>query len=406
MFKKRISQWQLDKKRKRKEMVYAVKQIRGRQALGKATVVFIRNEEVSQWDITRYFKRRPLTASEQHQRLDGSPAPSDVIAKTPVLQACTPAAVRIAPQFSHPNAITEDKTTDVEREVYSAQAMALQDEKARHLSVPDAFLAYHEQPVPQCFAYQLEPHEEFLGWFYCYDECSFGKSSRWEDLIWALWWDTRFRAIRHYLRVPRYHSIFPTTRRHVRVWQHPSKRHVTQIPRGIMLLEWHLTAAIIAWWVEATADGTERDYMLSRLYYLITEHLDPCHPAVYMLSSAARATCTSGEVRLTEALRGRCSGSSNLTGRHVRSSAFTDFLETLSLLIELRPQGLDDMIRAASEQPAYARVRRAWRVDDDYRPCPQLARIYPLQRSLNGRLRRTKLSDASNHLPWYMELVI
>ncbi|KAK5942989.1 hypothetical protein PMZ80_003994 [Knufia obscura] len=186
MFKKRISQWQLDKKRKRKEMVYAVKQIRGRQALGKATVVFIRNEEVSQWDITRYFKRRPLTASEQHQRHDGSPAPSDVIAKTPVLQACTPAAVRIAPQFSHPNAITEDKTTDVEREVYSAQAMALQDEKARHLSVPDAFLAYHEQPVPQCFAYQLEPHEEFLGWFYCYDECSFGKSSRWEDLIWAL----------------------------------------------------------------------------------------------------------------------------------------------------------------------------------------------------------------------------
>ncbi|KAK5101453.1 hypothetical protein LTR70_000819 [Exophiala xenobiotica] len=289
VFKKRISLWQLDKKKKRNEMVYAVKKINGRKATGKATSLFIRDEEVTQDDISHYFRRRPLTTTEQHQPLENMPTPTEMVLSTPRCQA---SILVTAEQTTAPlglNEIVQTEATSVEYEFFSQQALLSLNETVQRSPSLDEFLDQETQPALRTFKYCPQPEEDFLHRMYHYagaggadqaqslwqkEACMLAVSLGKNKELGEKWWQNNVHEPRN-----RYAILF-----------HPDDIDTSN--------GWMYLAAVIARSIGEAAAADRKEDVLNLHYYHISGQLGPTHPAVYLLPSAARADGETGLVDL------------------------------------------------------------------------------------------------------------
>jgi hypothetical protein len=85
MYKSRIRKWKIDKKRKRPEMVFALKTIESRRQQGKLTRVTIRGNQTTEAEIRQYFKRQKTSATEDAVAYQAAPTPPEVEYGTPTV---------------------------------------------------------------------------------------------------------------------------------------------------------------------------------------------------------------------------------------------------------------------------------------------------------------------------------
>src|SRR5271163_938141 len=85
MYKTRIMEWDLDKKRKAGEMSLALRIIEQRRAEGKNTCVVIRKRVMNERDIRNYFKRQKISVPPKKLRKNGAAdkLPSHIRSFTP-----------------------------------------------------------------------------------------------------------------------------------------------------------------------------------------------------------------------------------------------------------------------------------------------------------------------------------
>src|SRR2546421_4618123 len=85
MYKTRIMEWDLDKKRKAGEMSLALRIIEQRRAEGKNTCVVIRKRIMNERDIRNYFKRQKISVPPKTLRKNGAAGrlPSHIRSFTP-----------------------------------------------------------------------------------------------------------------------------------------------------------------------------------------------------------------------------------------------------------------------------------------------------------------------------------
>ncbi|KAK5096566.1 hypothetical protein LTS08_007439 [Lithohypha guttulata] len=83
MFKQHVRKWRLDKKFKRREMIFSLRKIQQRKTAGKATRITIRGELLTEMRLNYYFKRRPMTTAEQLETEANASTPSDLDYATP-----------------------------------------------------------------------------------------------------------------------------------------------------------------------------------------------------------------------------------------------------------------------------------------------------------------------------------
>jgi len=270
-------------------MVYAVKKINGRKATGKATSVFIRGEEVTQDDISHYFKRRPLTTTEQHQPLENMPTPTEMVLSTAICQASilVAAVQTTAPQRL--DEVVQAEAMGVEHEFFSQQALSALNETVRRSPSLDKFLDQETYPALRTFNYCPQPEEDFLHRMYhnaaagCADEAGLSQQTEFWMLVISLGKNIELAE---------------------KQWQNNVHERrdeygIMSYPADVVFDGWMYLVAVIAWSIEEAAASGQKDYMLNLLYYYISDQLGPTHPAVYILSSAARAD---GETSLVDLL--------------------------------------------------------------------------------------------------------
>lgn len=86
MYKSKVHQWQLDKKRKRPEMLFAQNIIERRRRQGLSTRVMIRGREITETEIRKYFKRQKKSLVADDSMNDTSHTPENLEYCTPVLK--------------------------------------------------------------------------------------------------------------------------------------------------------------------------------------------------------------------------------------------------------------------------------------------------------------------------------
>ena len=87
MYKSRIRKWQIDKKRKRHEMLFALKLINKRRQKGKSTQITIRGQNLAGEDVRKYFKRQKSSIGSDAAEAENVQTPSEVFYGTPVLRS-------------------------------------------------------------------------------------------------------------------------------------------------------------------------------------------------------------------------------------------------------------------------------------------------------------------------------
>lgn len=87
MYKSKIFKWQIDKKRKRPEMLFAKKVIEKRRQEGKSTQITIRGQNLAETDVRKYFKRSKTSATFDAADAENAPTPPELSYGTPVLQS-------------------------------------------------------------------------------------------------------------------------------------------------------------------------------------------------------------------------------------------------------------------------------------------------------------------------------
>lgn len=83
MYKIRIVKWGFNKKRKNNEMVFAVRKVAQRRREGKATKLSIRGKDVSELQVEKYFRRRPISAYPSIDDENDPPTPEGLRYSTP-----------------------------------------------------------------------------------------------------------------------------------------------------------------------------------------------------------------------------------------------------------------------------------------------------------------------------------
>jgi hypothetical protein len=87
MYKSRIRKWQIDKKHKRHEMLFATKVIGKRRREGKSTQITIRGQDIAEADVRKYFKRLKTSTASDAANAENATTPPDVSYGTPVLRS-------------------------------------------------------------------------------------------------------------------------------------------------------------------------------------------------------------------------------------------------------------------------------------------------------------------------------
>lgn len=276
-------------------MLFAVKVIRNGNIAGKTTTITIRGEQVTEEDVHQYFKRRPLTSIEQHRPLEDMPPPIGMILNTASSQYSTPDTAEPTMIPCYPDEALQIRTTDGLYESLNEQALTLQSASAQRL---DAFLEHETQHALQPLHYRPQPAEDFLRRLYHYakitdrdeSQVSFGTKSL--EVALSLRYHSDYR-----LWVEK-REAYSLGWRNVRI-RKQSKRGIHLKFTQFLDFGWIFLATGIACGIDAANMSTERAYILSLLYYLVSDQLDPCHPAVYLISSAA---CTDRNVSLRKVI--------------------------------------------------------------------------------------------------------
>ena len=86
MYKSRIRKWQIDKKHKRHEMLFATKVIEKRRREGKSTQITIRGQDIAEADVRKYFKRLKTSTASDAANAENAPTPPELSYGTPILQ--------------------------------------------------------------------------------------------------------------------------------------------------------------------------------------------------------------------------------------------------------------------------------------------------------------------------------
>ena len=94
MYKRRITEWKLDKKHKRPEMEAVARKYRQREAIGKKSVFHIRGKEIGIQEVTHYLRRAGVS-------IDGLVTERLSAATPPSVECQTPTASLTSPVASH-----------------------------------------------------------------------------------------------------------------------------------------------------------------------------------------------------------------------------------------------------------------------------------------------------------------
>lgn len=175
MFKQHIRKWKLDKKLKRREMVFAIRKVQQRKAKGKETRIVIRNEQLTEAKLHYYFKRRPLSTAEEEELEQSPTTPSDLDYATPrsddqeMEAECNmneePLPTILPRRPSPPISTTENCNQLVKRRPVSPLSSLFYD-SPQVVVEASSFIENTIHPQSWSVYYDLNPQESFLRQLY------------------------------------------------------------------------------------------------------------------------------------------------------------------------------------------------------------------------------------------------